>query len=78
MKHVKGKAFGLDPQQDSTEMYEPFFEKMDGEYKVLSICLYEQYSLPRRRGSENLLRCVCNSDLCNAATSLKAYFRALA
>ncbi|KAH7675968.1 hypothetical protein AAVH_42124 [Aphelenchoides avenae] len=67
-----GRAFGVDPDTDTTTMYEESFKPQIHFVKTLSFCIMERYDwgLLYRRASERpppefLFRCVCNRDRCN-------------
>ncbi|KAH7711659.1 hypothetical protein AAVH_21016 [Aphelenchoides avenae] len=76
-----GKAFGLGPMNDFTDGYDLSFHAHDPFHTVLSFCVYEKYDFGkfspkhgiRRRDSEFLFRCVCNTDKCNDPNLFRAF-----
>ncbi|KAI1694512.1 hypothetical protein DdX_20083 [Ditylenchus destructor] len=75
----KASRFGVGPENDDLGLNSDDFTANMPFYRHISQCSLEKYNFHRfmRTSAETMLRCICNSDLCNAETDLYKYFATL-
>ena len=72
-----GKVFGLGPANDDLSPYMLAFGDSEPGYKVLTMCIYEQFDFSiitnKPLPKDQVFRCVCNYDKCNQLNTFENY-----
>uniref|UniRef100_A0A1I8ANV5 DM10 domain-containing protein n=2 Tax=Steinernema glaseri TaxID=37863 RepID=A0A1I8ANV5_9BILA len=75
-----GRLFALGEENDYFPTYEKTFGVSDPYYRVITVCLLEEFQFGRhypKMHTEFIFRCVCNFDLCNAEPTFSEYLNAI-